>query len=93
MFVGAARAEFHLPRSSSLKAKRSVVQSLKHRIANRYSVSVAEVDHQELWQRAALGVAVVSGEKHMVDEVLAGVRRLCESEERAVLVDFLVDVR
>ena len=93
MFVGTARAEFHIPGSSSLKAKRSVVQGLKQRIAARYSVSVAEVDFQDLWQRAALGVAVVSGDKHQVDEVLAGVMRLCENEERAILTDFTVDVR
>jgi len=93
MFVGTARAEFHIPGSSSLKAKRSVVQGLKQRIAARYSVSVAEVDFQDLWQRAALGVAVVSGDKHQVDEVLAGVMRLCENEERAILIDFAVEVR
>jgi uncharacterized protein len=85
MFVGTARAEFHIPGSSSLKAKRSVVQGLKQRIA--------EVDHQDLWQRAAIGVAVVSGDKHQVDQVLAGVMRLCESEERAVLTDFQIEVR
>jgi uncharacterized protein YlxP (DUF503 family) len=56
-------------------------------------VSVAEVDFQDLWQRAALGVAVVSGDKHQVDEVLAGVMRLCENEERAILIDFAVEVR
>jgi uncharacterized protein YlxP (DUF503 family) len=93
MFVGTARAEFHIPGASSLKAKRSVVQGLKQRIATRYAVSVAEVDHQDLWQRAALGVAVISGDKHQVDQVLAGVMRLCEAEERAILVDFSVEVR
>jgi uncharacterized protein YlxP (DUF503 family) len=93
MFVGTARAEFHIPGSGSLKAKRSVIQGLKQRIAARYSVSVAEVDFQDLWQRAALGVAVVSGDKHQVDQVLAGVMRLCENEERAILTDFAVEVR
>ena len=93
MFVGTARAEFHIPGASSLKAKRSVVQGLKQRIATRYAVSVAEVDHQDLWQRAVLGVAVISGDKHQVDQVLAGVMRLCEAEERAILVDFSVEVR
>lgn len=93
MFVGTARAEFHIPGATSLKAKRSVVQGLKQRIVNRFNVSVAELDHQDLWQRATLGVAIVSGDRAVVDRVLASVMRLCESEARAVLVDYSVDVR
>lgn len=93
MFVGTARAEFHIPGATSLKAKRSVVQGLKQRIVNRFNVSVAELDHQDLWQRATLGVAIVSGDRAVVDRVLSAVMRLCESEARAVLVDFSIDVR
>jgi hypothetical protein len=60
MFVGVVRVELHIPASTSLKDKRSVVRSLKDRIRERASAAVAEVDHQDLWQRAALGVAVVA---------------------------------
>jgi uncharacterized protein YlxP (DUF503 family) len=93
MFVGTARAEFVIPGATSLKAKRSVVQSLKQRISSRFNVSVAELDHLNLWQRTTLGVAVISSDKGVVDEVLAKVMRLCESEPRAALIDFVVDIR
>src|SRR5438105_14938484 len=76
MFVGIVRIELHLPGSGSLKDKRSVVRGLKDRIRERVQAAVAEVDHQDLWQRAALGVAVVSGESRQVDERLQSVRQL-----------------
>ena len=88
MFVGIVRIELHVPGASSLKDKRSVIRSLKERIRSRTRAAVAEVDHQDLWQRAALGVAVVSGESHHVDEMLQSVRRLVEGTYGAELLDW-----
>jgi uncharacterized protein YlxP (DUF503 family) len=88
MFVGIVRIELHLPASGSLKDKRSVVRSLKERIRERVHAAVAEVDHQDLWQRAALGVAVVSGDHRHVGEMLQSVRRLVEGAYGAELIDW-----
>ena len=88
MFVGIVRIELHIPGVSSLKAKRSVVRSLKERIRSRVRAAVAEVDHQDLWQRAALGVAVVSGERGQVLEMLQAVRSLVEGQYEAQLIDW-----
>ena len=88
MFVGIVRIELHLPASRSLKDMRSVVRSLKDRIHQRVAAAVAEVDHQDLWQRAALGVAVVSGERRHVGEMLQSVRRLVEATHGAELLDW-----
>ena len=59
-----------------------MVRALKERIRERVQAAVAEVDHQDLWQRAALGVAVVSGEARQVDELLQSVRSLVERDAR-----------
>jgi uncharacterized protein YlxP (DUF503 family) len=88
MFVGIVRIELHLPGASSLKDKRSIVTGLKERIRQRARASVAEVDHLELWQRAALGVAVVSGERRQVDELLQTVRSLVDATYGAELLDW-----
>ena len=88
MFVGTVRIELHIPAATSLKDKRSVVRGLKDRIRQRTLAAVAEVDHQDLWQRAALGVAVVSGERHQVDELLQSVRHLVEATHGAELLDW-----
>ena len=60
MFIGIARYELFIPASRSLKDKRQVIRSVSSAVANKFNVSIAEVDHQNLWQRTALGVACVA---------------------------------
>ncbi len=88
MFVGVVRIELHLPGVSSLKGKRSIVRGLKDRIRQRVQAAVAEVDHQDLWQRATLGVAVVSGESRQVGEMLQSVRDLVHGASGAEVIDW-----
>ena len=58
--TGVLQVELHIPTAQSLKQKRSVVKSLKDRLRNHYNVSIAEVDHQDKWQRTTLAIAMVS---------------------------------
>ena len=60
MYVGALRIELLLREVHSLKEKRGVVKRLMAEVTKTFKVAVAEVDHQDLWQRVALGVAAVS---------------------------------
>lgn len=86
------RLELHIPASDSLKAKRSVVNRVKERIRSRFNASVAEVDHQELWQRAAIGVAIVGEERGVVDRVLHDILACVESEDRLSVLDYLIQI-
>lgn len=86
MVVGVVRWELYLAGCQSLKDKRRVVKSLKDRLQARFGVSAAEVDHHELWQRAALAAAVVTGEPGHAEEVLAACDRLVHSEVAATVV-------
>lgn len=70
MIVGICTIELHIPESGSLKAKRQVLRSLKDRLHRGFNVSVAEVEAQDLWQRAVLGVACAGNEKRHVNQVL-----------------------
>jgi uncharacterized protein YlxP (DUF503 family) len=88
MFVGVVRIDLHLPGAASLKDKRAVVRGLKDRIRQRAMAAVAEVDHQDLWQRAALGVAVVSGERRQIGELLETVRRVADATPGAEVIDW-----
>jgi uncharacterized protein YlxP (DUF503 family) len=85
MFVGVLRLTFHVPHARSLKDKRRVVQKLRDRVRSRFDVSIAEVDAQDLHQRAVFGVAVVSGDAAVCDAVLERVAREAESAGDAVL--------
>lgn len=92
MIVGTCRLELFIPAAGSLKSKRGVIKSLKERIRNRFNVSVAEVDYHDLWQRAALGVAVVSTERRHANSVLSSVVRFAESESRVELTDYELEL-
>ena len=92
MYYGVARLEFLLPQSRSLKEKRSVVNRLKDRLAGRFAVAVAEVEYQDLWQRAALGVALVAHGAATARDGLAAVRREAESDPRIEILDFSIHV-
>jgi uncharacterized protein YlxP (DUF503 family) len=85
MFFAVCRFEIHIPQSRSLKAKRSVVGGLKERLRARFHAAVAEVDHQDLRQRAALGVALAGHRPGTLEEALAAMRRLVEQETRCVV--------
>lgn len=74
MHIGALRIELRIRDMRSLKEKRKVVRGIIADIGRAYPVAVAEVDHQDLWQRADLGVAVVSGSPGHVDRMLAAVQ-------------------
>ena len=88
MVVGIVRIELHIPAARSLKDKRHVVRGLKDRIRERVQAAVAEVDHQDLWQRAALGVAVVATDGGQVRERLQAVRGLVEQAFEAQITDW-----
>ena len=82
MVVGTVLLELHIPGSTSLKAKRSVINRIKERLKSRFNASVAEVEYQDLWQRAAIGVAIVGVEKGVVDSTLSRIVRVVEMEDR-----------
>lgn len=79
MFVSALRIEFHIPATHSLKEKRAVLRPIIDGLRNRHRVSVAEIDHQDLWQRATIGIAVVAADVSTVTEVLANCERFMDS--------------
>ena len=88
MFVGIVRIELHIPAARSLKDKRQVVRSLKDKIREHVRAAVSEVDHQDLWQRAALGVAVVAPDATQARELLQSVRRIVDQTWAAEVTDW-----
>ena len=67
--VGLLSLELHLPGARSLKEKRSVLRSVKDRL-RRLNVAIAEVDHQDLWQRSRLGIVSVGSTRMEVERLL-----------------------
>jgi len=91
--VGVCRIRLRLPDNHSLKGKRQVVKSLVARLHNTFGVSVAEVEDNDAWQVASLGVACVSNSSSHADEVLANVVRFIETTRPDVeMLDYEVEV-
>ncbi len=87
MVVGIVTWELHLEGCRSLKDKRRVVKSLKDRLHQRYNVSVAETNHQELWQRAELACCVVATDRRQASSVLSAADRLVAENGHARIID------
>ena len=69
-----------------------MVRKFRDRVRARFDVSIAEVDAQDLHQRAVFGVSVVSSDAAVCDSVLAQVARAAETAEDAVLTDRATEV-
>jgi uncharacterized protein YlxP (DUF503 family) len=90
MVVGLLSIELHLPGSRSLKDKRMVLRGIKDRL-RKFNVAVAEVDHHDLWQRAALGVVTISTANAHADRELAAVVDEIERLEPGLITRTEVD--
>jgi uncharacterized protein len=80
-YVGILSVELHFPEAGSLKGKRKYVKSAKAQLQNRFGVSVAEVDHHELWQRAGLTLACVTREHREAEQLLDEAERYLAGQD------------
>lgn len=78
MFVCVARVTLQIPESGSLKAKRQVLRRITDRVKARFNASVAEVDDNDLWQKAQLAMAVVGNDKRHVGEQMDKILQFIE---------------
>jgi uncharacterized protein YlxP (DUF503 family) len=78
MPVGVLTLEIQIPYSHSLKEKRAVLRKMRDRLRTRFNVAVAELDHQDVWQRATLGVVSISSSQQLLESLFHQV--LAEAE-------------
>ena len=93
MIVGACRVTLRLPENSSLKGKRQLLRSLTTRLRNKFNVAVAEVEDNDRWQIATIGITCVSNDarhaREMLDRVVAFIQY---TRLDAELLDSEIDV-
>ena len=87
MTVGLARLTYYLPGSHSLKEKRMVVRRIKDRTRQKFNVSIAEVDENDLWQKALIAVALVGNERRFVESALDEVVRFMREQAEVTNVE------
>ena len=84
--------ELHLPDSASLKDKRHVLKGLKEKVRAKFEVAVAEVDHQDVWQRATLAIAYVSADARHANTVVSKAMDFIEDNVEGQVLDTSVEI-
>ena len=92
MFVGVIKIDMFLPACLSLKMKRGIIKSIKQRIRNKFNVSIAEIDNLDKWQRASLGVSIISNETKLIDSVCTEIMKFINSDGRAEILEHSINV-
>ncbi len=85
--IGLLTVELYIGGCRSLKEKRQIVQSVVTRLRNDFNLSVAEVDHHDLHQRACLAIACVGNQADFVNRVLDRVLERLQAEGRIAIVE------
>jgi uncharacterized protein YlxP (DUF503 family) len=84
LVVGLLSVELFLPHAQSLKDKRMVLRGVKDRL-KKLNVAVAEVEHQQLWQRAGLAIVGVSNQRELVDQTFSAALEEIERDEPGLI--------
>jgi len=92
MFTLTQTWELHLEGCQSLKDKRAILQSLKAELRRKLNVAVAEVAHQDLWQRAGIACATVASDRRVAEETLRTADELVERADGVRIIETVVTV-
>jgi uncharacterized protein YlxP (DUF503 family) len=94
MIIGACRLRLYLPGCSSLKEKRGLLKPLLARLHREFNIAAAEVDLQDVWQSADLGLVAVANDAALVqselEHIVAWVQRHRPEVE---VVDHSIELR
>ena len=92
MFIGVGRLELRISASGSLKTKRQVLKGITGGLRSKFNVAVAEIDHQDLWQRSSIGYSCVSESGFHAKKMLHEIERFVSRDARVEILDCTVDV-
>ena len=93
MHIGICKLKFRLPENETLKGKRQVVKSIIARVRNKFDVCIAEIDDNDAWQLASLGVACISNDSRHANEILSHVvDYINESRFEIEMLDYEIEL-
>jgi uncharacterized protein len=93
MIIGVCTIELMLPGISSLKGKRGIIKSMTARLRNNFNVSVVELDDNDLWQSATLGVACISNNSDYAHGLLSKVVQWVEDSHYDIqIIDWDIEL-
>ncbi|HOK55961.1 MAG TPA: DUF503 domain-containing protein [bacterium] len=92
MFIGTLKFEIIIPGSSSLKDKRRVIQSLQNKIKSKFNVSIAELEHQDKWQRTVIGLCFVNSEKKEIENICEKIKNMIFDNSDIMVINELSEI-
>jgi hypothetical protein len=91
--IGVCKVALRIPENMDLKGKRQVIKSIIGRVKSRFDVAVAEVDDNDMWQLATIGLCCISNDKRHSNEVLSKVVHFIESSRFDVeILDYSIEM-
>lgn len=87
MHAAALAFDLQVPESNSLKEKRAAIRPLIEGLRHRFHASVAEIDHQDTWQRAGIGVALVASSDGRLRSAIDDVQRFVDTAPDVEVLD------
>jgi uncharacterized protein YlxP (DUF503 family) len=92
MVIGLLTLDLHFPGARSLKDKRQALRSLEEKVRHRFNVSIAEVEHQDLWQRSRLAVVSVNTDHSHLESTLSSVAGAAGMARDILLIDSQTEI-
>ncbi len=93
MNIGVCKVNLRLPENMSLKGKRQVLKSVTSRVRNKFNVAVAEVDDNDVWQLATIGICCISNDKRHTNQVLSHVVNfITDCRLEAEMLDYEIEI-
>ncbi len=85
--IGILYVEVFIESSHSLKDKRMVLKKLKHKIRSTFNVSISELDREDKWQRAQLGISMIGADQRYIDSALNKIADYIDNYYAVELID------
>jgi len=92
MKIGLLQVDLYLAGCQSLKDKRTILQSVKHRLRSKYNVSVAEIGDHDIWRRSRFGVVAIGNGTGSIEETFRSVVREFESRGDTAVTDYRIEM-
>jgi len=87
MVIAVLKVDLYIHGASSLKDKRTVIRGIKDRIGKKFNVSIAELDFQDKWQRAQIGIVQIGNDFNYVEKNMNTIFKILDSNDFAEMME------
>ena len=90
--IGICTLDIYLPTTRSLKDKRRIIRSMLERIRNKFNISISELENQDVWGRATLGMAIITTDSAYAQQVLGAAAKIFDQYAEAEVYHLSIEI-